>query len=192
VAYSSWLEKLKSRIFIKNSEIIEVSQHEQAITNAEDKKPILATYGLAPCISFSGWSPRHRIGFMTHYDSKTELESSFEILLKNISEQLHWQSTEFETRIIGGYNYNNNSQETINFIKSKLNARPNITMKLVEERIFTREVESVLLDTITGYVGVYNPKKPVEINEDFFKELINNLNSLKTPARLIYVPGGMK
>ncbi|MBS3094875.1 hypothetical protein J4474_04370 [Candidatus Pacearchaeota archaeon] len=148
------LKKAEKTLYTKNFEkVVEVSLREFAITSSLDSKPILATYGIGPCVSFSGWSPRHKIGFMTHYDARTRMADSFGNLLSNLSEILQGESTQFKVRIIGGYAISE-SYNIISFLESRLGSRKDLAMTLVEKDIFGDRVESksVALDTKTGRV----------------------------------------
>jgi len=46
------------------TEVVEVFQREFGVTRGDDPKPVLATYGLGPCVAMVGWSPEHKVGFL--------------------------------------------------------------------------------------------------------------------------------
>lgn len=52
----------------------EISQREGVFSTSESKNPILATYGIGPCVSVIGYSKDLKRGFVTHYDSQTDKE----------------------------------------------------------------------------------------------------------------------
>jgi hypothetical protein len=166
-------------------ELTEVLQREFGITNGDDSKPILATYGLGPCVSMIGWSPKHKVGFLTHYDSMTKLSDSFSTLFYRISQQLEKKASEFDVRIVGGET--NQSEQIIDFLKSRLNMRKDIKMRLIEEDTGgCMNPRSIALDTRTGETFSYNP------NLNPYMRKITELDIMKlrieSPAKLVYVP----
>src|SRR3989344_1943718 len=118
--------------------LVEVSMNEFAVTNTNASKPVLATYGLSPCVSLVGYSPEDKVGFLTHYYGCTDMGNSFGLLLYHILKQLgknpsdfSSDPTNFEVRLIGGYN--GMSESLINSIRGRFHTRSDISMKLVEE-----------------------------------------------------------
>jgi len=172
----------------KYEEMVEVFQKEFAVTKKEDPKPVLTTYGLGPCIAIVGWSPKHKIGFLTHYDSSTELSSSFGRLLYKISQQLGSETSKFDVRIIGGYT--NQSEQIIVFLKSRLNINEKIKMGVIEEDIlgYHSLKRNVVLDTRTGETFSYNPKLNPNRREMTKLEKTLIYSGIKSTARLIYSP----
>ena len=78
-----------------------VNQGEVGISSSESKTPILATSGLGPCISLSGWSPEQKIGFLTHWDTKYNSLGTFPVLCDKLLNGSN-EPIEFEVRIVGG------------------------------------------------------------------------------------------
>lgn len=113
-------------------DLVDIGQREFGITKADDIKPILATYGLATCVGFVGWSPEKKVGFLTHYDALTKLPESFDYLTDCILKQVSHKSSEFDVRLIGGWD---ESDPIIEFLKSNLDQNRKIKMNLVEEDI---------------------------------------------------------
>ena len=132
--------------------VTEVLMREFAITHSEDIKPVLATYGLGPCVALVGWSQEHKIGFITHYDALTDLPGSYGSLLYHLSKQLEGDSSEFDVRIIGGLT--GFSESLIDFLKPRLSIREDMEMKVVEEETlgYDENGRDILLDTRTGKV----------------------------------------
>src|SRR3989338_5309708 len=155
----------KSPVFVENGTIPGysgshdlvsiVSQGEQGITHSDDGKPVLATFGIGPCISIVGYDSTNKTGFLTHYDPCVDLEASLSALFDSLPQD---QKFEFDISIIGG---NGSSVNTYRAIKSQLEAQTNPTRKLnvSEEDIFGNESRSVALDTRTGQKYVYDPKQ---------------------------------
>jgi len=78
-----------------------VNQGEVGISSSESKTPILATSGLGPCISLSGWSPEEKIGFLTHWDTDYNSMTTFPVLYDKLLNGSN-EPIEFEVRIVGG------------------------------------------------------------------------------------------
>ena len=55
----------------------EVCQGEYAITCADDKKPVLASWHFANCVGFVAFSEIHKIGILAHIDSVANYECLF-------------------------------------------------------------------------------------------------------------------
>lgn len=163
---------------------------EQGITNASDGKPVLATFGVGPCVSVVGYDPNKKVGFLTHYDFFTNVEKSLESLFCNIPQDGYFN---FELTILGGTRF---SVEMYNSVKSGLKKLPNqqyITLTVSEEDVFgdnydahlsTRNTNprSICLDTRTGDKFVYKPKP-----SDMFKGWIRLNPLLETRiAKMMY------
>jgi hypothetical protein len=165
-------------------DMVEISQREFGITTANDPKPILATDCISSCVAFCGWSQKHKVGFLTHYDGLTELNESFGSLLYWISQSVQDLPTEFDVRLIQG---DWSRKEIINFLKARLNMRADIAMKLVEEDIGGAMSKSIALDTRTGQTYSYdlrlNPKRRELTDLD-----IMMLISGRSGASLVYKP----
>jgi hypothetical protein len=132
-----------------------VSQGEQGITNSSDKKPVLATFGIGPCVSVVGYDSSKKTGFLTHYDSCVDLENSLASLFGLFPKD---QEFNFDVSIIGG---DGSSVSTYRAIKSQLESKSDTALRLnvSEEDIFGNESRSVALDTRTGQKFVYDPKQ---------------------------------
>lgn len=76
--------------------------------------------------------PRKKVGFLTHYDALTKLPESFDYLTDCILKQVSHKSSEFDVRLIGGWD---ESDPIIEFLKSNLDQNRKIKMNLVEEDI---------------------------------------------------------
>jgi chemotaxis receptor (MCP) glutamine deamidase CheD len=169
-----------------HDKVAEIMQREFGITQAGDVKPILATYGLGPCVGFLGWSSEHQLGFLTHYDRDTDIPFSFAHLLNELLKHKGHSDLDFNVRIIGGHT--DYSERLIDSIKSHLNLRRDIRMNLIQEDTGGYGWRSAALDTRTGEVFSYaiNKNHPYRMltEEDILK-----LTSIHSPATLAYAPG---
>jgi chemotaxis receptor (MCP) glutamine deamidase CheD len=131
-----------------------VSQGEQGITHADSEKPILATFGIGPCISVSGYDKEKSVGFLTHYDSLVEVLES----MQQVSDGMPTQELQFDVSIIGS---DDSTVSMYKEIKSALEQLSQGSMKfnVTEEDVFGNVSRSVALDTRTGERFVYDPKK---------------------------------
>jgi hypothetical protein len=183
--FNRFLIETPSEERLLNSEnykyLVDIGQREFGITKARDRKPILATYGLATCVGFVGWSPEQKVGFLAHYDALTKLPESFDYLIDCVLKQSQNKSPEFDVRLIGGWD---ESDSIIEFLKSNLNQNRKIKMNLIEEDIGRSGlVKSVALDTRTGKTYSYFPKlNPFHIKTE---EYIDSNHSI---AKLVYQP----
>lgn len=115
---------------------------------------MLATYGIGPCVALLGWSPKDKVGFMAHYDNGIEMGGSFGGLLYWISESIPKLPADFDIRILQG---DWPDQDLVRKVKSRLNIRPDISMKVIEEDIGGVMSKNIALDTRTGETYGYNP-----------------------------------
>ena len=57
----------KREIYSRNTKLIgSVSIDEGTISSADSNKPIIATFGLGPCIALAGYDRKSKIGFISH------------------------------------------------------------------------------------------------------------------------------
>lgn len=140
--------------------VAEISQNEFGLTTANDEKPVLATYGLLNCVSISGYEHERKIAFLTHYQSNTDLDLAFGVLLYNISRITHSEHSLFKTKICGGLN--GMSERLVNGLRRKLEGEPslNINFELVEENILGSEIKGrdLVIDASSGhFYDKYDP-----------------------------------
>ena len=167
----------------------EIFQREFGISRRDDSKPVLATYSLGPCVAMVGWSPEHKVGFLTHYDRSTELPSSFEGLLYITSQQLEGVASEFDVRIVGGQTDCVSSERIIDFLKARLNMGKDIRMRLIEEETGGYPTNrSIALDTRTGEVFSYDPKLNLHRRKITRSDIMWLTAGYESPARLAYAP----
>ena len=141
--------------------VVEVRQKEQAVTRATDSKPILATFGLAACVSLVGYEERDRVGFLTHYDASTDLGESFtDILIALYKNGLtHNRPNRFDVRIVTGWGYDSDAR-IIDQLRTRVNGGTFFSMRVVEEDTdYEPQGKSIALDTRTGELFSYDAAK---------------------------------
>ncbi|MDD4353392.1 MAG: hypothetical protein PHN56_02950 [Candidatus Nanoarchaeia archaeon] len=126
-----------------------IYQREQGITYFNDNKPVLATFGLGPCLAIAGYDSRLKIGFLAHYDFLTNEKESIEQLIFLIP-----KNSFFDVSLIGG---NDSSIEQYGVIKELLKNNE-VLFNIIEEDVFGNISRSIVLDTRTGEKFAYNPK----------------------------------
>ena len=130
-----------------------VSQKEQGITDFSNERPVLATFGLGPCIALTGYDSDRRAGFLTHYDSKVDLSGSLDSLFNSLP---HDTFFDFDVSIIGGDFLSASVYLELKSLLSSLDS-PSIKLSVSEEDVFGEFNRSVALDTRTGRRFVYRP-----------------------------------
>ena len=163
--FSALLDDFRKSIkrieYNKEMEVVaEVFQKQQAVTRANCNKPVLATFGIGPCISIVGYEPISMIGFLTHYDSLTEIKESFTNLLIALYKAGAKEENEFQVRLVS--NFNSINKADLELIKILLKHGTAFKMKLIEEDTRPSETDlckSIALDTRSGEVYSYDPSK---------------------------------
>ncbi len=194
---SSVLNSLDSSVLKKNGvqrpeflgdmgDVVEVSMNQQAVTRATDAKPVLATFGLGPCVALVGYEPSAKVGFLTHYSASTEVAGSFPNLLAILYRigLSHETPTRFEVRLVGGWE---KEDGLIRELKTRVRHGTSFNMKIVEEDTgCVDDGRSVALDTRTGELFSYNPMN--NPNTKMPDELEQMRMSIPRPADLVYNP----
>ena len=137
-------------------DVVEIIQTQVGITCSKDKKPVLATYGVASCISLIGYEPNLKRGFLAHLDSLTNEVS--QTIVGNLSKFPENQN--YELCLIGGNSLTNKDyvQKIIDsFTKNHFNSQ--IKFKIVKNDLFKDDEsgsKSGALDTRTGKIYEYD------------------------------------
>ncbi len=161
--------------------LVEVFQGEYAITNKKDKKPVLASGVLGPCVAITGWSDG--VGFLCHYD--TLMSADKQIIYESISDLAsHLDRREFDIRIIGGRE--SLSDLLINSIESIILSQELIKGRIIEMDVGGVKTRAIALDTRTGELLDYKPENNPYRRKLTKEELMNALSPLPEKARLIY------
>jgi len=167
--------------------VVDVSMNQQAVTRATDEKPVLATFGLGPCVALVGYEPSAKVGFLTHYSAGTEVDGSFPNLLATLYRigLSHDSPTRFDVRLIGGWE--GDVDKLIGELKTRVRHGTSFKMEIVEEDTgYVADGRSVALDTRTGELFSYNPKK--NPNTKIPNELERMQMLIPRPADLVYEP----
>jgi len=155
--------------------IVNVFQSEVAFTNASDNKPLVGTFGCAPCVAFGGYEEANKLAFVAHISKVEEVFLTCSLLFSHIS-----QLTEKEIREpiklylrggLAGSQYP--SYAIIQTIKNLVQNTNVFPMEIVsEERTLLSEFtgESLLIDSRTGDVRSYCPEDYVLYLEEPFSE----------------------
>lgn len=166
--------------------VVDVSMNQQAVTRATDAKPVLATFGLGPCVALVGYEPSAKVGFLTHYSASTEVAQSFPNLLATLYRigLSHEAPTRFDVRLVGGWD---NADKLIGELKTRVRHGTSFNMKILEEDTgYVADGRSVALDTRTGELFSYNPQK--NPNTKIPNELEQMQMLIPRPADLVYEP----
>ncbi|MDP3639732.1 MAG: hypothetical protein Q8R53_00830 [Nanoarchaeota archaeon] len=167
-------------------DVVDVSMNQQAVTRATDAKPVLATFGLGPCVSLVGYEPSEKVGFLTHYSASTEVNNSFPNLLATLYRigLSHDGPTRFEVRLVGGWE---REDKLIQELKTRVRHGTMFNMEIVEEDTgYVEEGRSVALDTRTGELFSYSPKNNPHTKIPDELEIMEML--IPCPADLVYSP----
>jgi hypothetical protein len=91
-----------------------ILQAEMGFTNAESEKPILGTFGAAPCIAMAVYNPETKTAFLAHIDDLTDI-NSIEDLFYQLSAD---NRVTLEAHLAGGLEESRHKvTELINFIR---------------------------------------------------------------------------
>ena len=130
---------------ISNDKIINVRQKEFALTCSNDKRYILQTYGLGPCVAICGYNNSRKIGFLTHVDATTNLDNLFDILLQKVQEL----NANFDIYLIDG---NTNKVFIINLIKYLQKIK---YFNIKSKDILKKKSQSISINTKNGNISEY-------------------------------------
>jgi chemotaxis receptor (MCP) glutamine deamidase CheD len=130
---------------ISNDKIINVRQKEFALTCSNDKRYILQTYGLGPCVAICGYNNSRKIGFLTHVDATTNLDNMFSILLQKVQEL----NVNFDIYLIGG---ETNKVFIINLIKYLQKIK---YFNIKSKDILKQKSQSISINTKNGNISEY-------------------------------------
>lgn len=168
-------------------DVVEVDMNQQGVTRATDSKPVLATFGLGPCVSLVGYEPLAKVGFLTHYTSLTKVNDSFSELLWIFYKigLSHDAPTRFEVRLVGGWE--GSLDKLIGELKTRVRYGTMFNMEIVEEDTgYVGGGRSVALDTRTGELFSYDPMKNPDKKIPTELEMMRML--IPRPADLVYEP----
>ena len=140
------------------ADVVEIGQREQGVTRATDPKPVLATFGIGPCVSLVGYSGERQTGFLTHYDGTIGLRHSFSELFFNLYRLGHVDGDRFDVRLVG--EHEGTSDGIMSGLKTAIQHGSCFNMQLVEEDTgYIEGSRDIALDTRTGETFAYDPGK---------------------------------
>lgn len=172
-------------------DVKEIIQTEFGITHAKDKKPVLATRGLADCLGITGYNQKHKIGFLIHNDFGTSpISSSLVYHLGRLTED----KQKYEVHLIGGLNKGIKKQvKKIIDSLTTYNFNENVKFEIVEKDLYGGgqiKSRSIALDTRNGEICNYNG--PFDKSEDMEKRLkrveFGITRRMKGSSILVYFP----
>lgn len=156
-----------------------VSMDEGTISSANSNKPIIATFGLGPCIALVGYEKKSKIGFISHNIPIKKLENLNGPIFETLDE-LKVKKENLEFYLVGG---NEKNKEHLDKIKKYLESKikyPNIIYEDVIESYDPKNMgKSFVLDTRNQKIyclnGIMSPDKAENIfsgnMEEYIKEL---------------------
>ena len=148
----------------------EVLQREGVFSTSESEKPILATYGVGPCVAIVGYSKKLKRGFVTHYDSLTDREfkklDNPYWLPQSLGLVSYWGTkgakdiVKYEIQIIQGQH----NPELLNKLKKHINNMNSWNADKIQLDVVNIDIEisptsekNIALDLRTGESFSYNP-----------------------------------
>ena len=138
----------KREIYSRNTKLIgSVSIDEGTISSADSNKPIIATFGLGPCIALAGYDRKSKIGFISHNVPVKKLDNLNDPIFEVI-DTLGIKKSNMEFYIIGGNKqYKNHVDKVKNYLNQKVE-NPNIVYEDIIETIDPKNLgKSFALDT---------------------------------------------
>jgi|GEM_PF-4089469 len=118
------------------------------ISHADDKKPILGTNQMWPCIAIALYNPSTKVGAVAHFDTKTDISS-----LKDLISLVGGETDKIEVHLAGGQIGNSHSLRLGEEIAKELGRNSNLVIK--SANLFNPDggMKSLALDTRTGQVS---------------------------------------
>ncbi|MEK6825678.1 MAG: hypothetical protein AABY00_02745 [Nanoarchaeota archaeon] len=187
-ATSSYREPLPLKDY---SKVQEVFQREGVFATAQNGKPILATFGVGPCVAITGHSKELQRGFIVHYDALTDkdLRTKREHWIpKSLGIAAYWgghgttNKVTYDIRIIQGQPETNLLYGIKAFIGQVNSLGHNVQFKIVEEdtNTFSSNAKNIALDVKTGKTFSYNARENLsrgQFDENY--ELRENLRMIR-------------
>jgi hypothetical protein len=177
----------ENREVLYYDKIHEVRWNELAITSRLDQKPILATYGMLPCVSLAGIDRLKGIAFLGHYTTMTNPEVAIEMLTRRLQKSLDGEQGNFSVRIAGGIM--GMSDYLVDTLREKLQSGRNGVIFLIEGEDVLGEIprtRALGINAISGrFFDYYDPT----MNPDHKSWLEVNLSDF---PRLVYSPFSTK
>lgn len=145
---------------INGGEIAEALQSEAVFNQANDEKYIVTTYGCGPCVAVGGYDETNKIAFVVHFANAGEVKKCGGIIFYNILRLvLKPLEQPIKLYIRGGEDGISESENIREAIRVWMRQREDLLMKIVLDEKNDQESKSLSINSRTGEVGDYDPKK---------------------------------
>lgn len=142
--------------------IAEAFQAEAVISHANDKKPIIASYGAGPCVILGGYEPAKKIGFVIHFSHAGEVPVGIKKILDTIEKISKTRPGNLLLDLKGGIKGNPISERTLKAVHSWIQSSKNLSLQIRTADQLESEAEdskSLAIDTRSGATHDYDPLK---------------------------------
>ena len=139
-------------VYSGNFSLIKGKGMGKLISTEKSDTPIIATWGIGPCIMLSGYDTEQKIGFLVHYSDSAEICYTANSLVKEISKTTKNKPI-LQFYLVGGYS--GMSNETLTDVERYLQEnfnRPKISHKDVLGKLGPFDARSFALDTRNGKI----------------------------------------
>ncbi len=160
--------RVSSAAKLDGNKIAEALQSQFAITQEDDERPVVATYGCGPCVALGGYDPANKIAFVVHFANAEEVGESSGLIFWNIGKLIKKPITKdnpMQLHLRGGYK--GESESIIEAIKIWMRERDDLPMEVVSEDILadgTGMGKSLSVDSRTGKISTYTPLSNTELD----------------------------
>jgi hypothetical protein len=118
------------------------------VTSAEDKKPVLGTKGMGPCLAVAIYNPVTKAGTLAHFDTNTNTDS-----LNTMLQAVRSQGAVLQVHLAGRELGQPQSQKMVEDIIARLKSNADVTIKSADILNTSGGLKSLALDTRTGEVS---------------------------------------
>lgn len=145
------------------SSIAHCSMREAVFSSADQAKPVIATDSLSTCVGVAGYDRTHKLGFVVHFPTETEVETNGDEILKTMQNLVKGEiRSPVEIHLRGGIS--GLSEPCVNAIKKWVSssAEKGCPMQIVSEKTLLIELTSMCslaLDTRNGAISSYDREK---------------------------------
>ncbi len=137
---------------------------EMLIAQGDTEPKKLVTDGLISCISFAGWNPDTKTGFLTHFSHPKQVIQFYSEGIPLIQERTNVIDALFQCKITGGFTKAKYSHEMLKILKETLTSELAIDLEIVEETPPSDQpiAKNLSLDLTDGSFGEYNPSENLD------------------------------
>ena len=138
-------------------EVAEAFVNEAVVSAPSDARPVVATYGCAPCMAVAGYNRKSHIGFIAHFSVDLIVKRTLAALLEEC--QQYAKSPRWEITLIGG-NQSLESRKIYKAILHILKKETSFKLQIDDRTVHSPfHATSLALDTRTGQTFPYDPKQ---------------------------------